>query len=121
MVDLYLKAESEADMKAALPWAVNENGEWITATHQWALDPVGAIVKTPAVLLFDPPSVAPLEYGVGDDDDGEGEPVTITVIAEATYAPGYHANLRLLDDTLTQLVPDEIVIAAPSSPARVWA
>ncbi|MGE5515076.1 MAG: hypothetical protein ACM31D_04570 [Bacteroidota bacterium] len=115
MIDLYLKAQSEAAMKAALPWMVNSDGEWITANHQWAFDPVGLIVQTHATL------------------DAAGN-----VVANAVFHPGWHANLRLLDEASARLhegkdyclgarevnadgSPGPVLFGdPPSNPARVW-
>ena len=97
MIDIFLKAATEAELKDALPWLVNQDGEWIRAAHQWALDPIGDIMLTP-------PTYGP--------DMCEETP--------AAVSPGYHANLRLLDEALADQVPASVQIAV-NSPSRVWA
>lgn len=99
-MNLYLRAEDEAQAKAALPWLLDVDGNWIMATHQWALDPVGRIVDQPAVFA------SPFE----------------SPISEATYVPGWHLNIKLLDeDLLPVLQSTGLLIDAPETPARNWA
>lgn len=100
MLDLCLRADSEAALKAAIPFAVSAEGEWIVASHQWAFDPIGAVVATPVV------------YDLGT--------IPPSVVSEAVMADGWHANLRLLDDALAGQVPEAVRIT-PNSPSRVWA
>lgn len=97
MLDLCLRADSEAALKAAIPFAVSAEGEWIVASHQWAFDPIGAVVVTPAVLGL------------------EGE-----VVEPAVLDARFHANLRLLDAMIEPFVPIEMRVA-PLTPSRVWA
>lgn len=85
-------------MKASLPWLVNADGDWIVASHQWALDPIGTIIAAPAVL-----------------------DANFNTVTEATFVLGWHANLRLLDEGLAEIVPAEVQIPAPATPCRVWA
>ncbi len=98
MQDLYIRAASEADAKAALPAFVDAAGHWRLTTAQWAFDPLGALVDQPAVF--------------------EG----MLVVSEATWLPGWHANLRLLDDALLPLLQaSTLLIDTPASPSRLWA
>ncbi len=99
MLDLFLRATSETELKAALPGFVNADGDWITASHQWALDPIGTLVTAPAEV------------------DAVG-----AVTTPATVDGRFHVNLRLLDDSLLSSVPSGLVIdPAPLTPSRVWA
>ncbi|WP_374764271.1 hypothetical protein [Yunchengibacter salinarum] len=99
--DYYLHADSEADMATALPWArtVDDEGApvWRTRGPGWALEVAVPVVETPATI---------------DTDTGE-------VIAPASLAPGFHANLRT-DGTFAETVPDTL-ITTPATPQRVWA
>lgn len=97
MLDLCLRADTEAALKAAIPFVVNAEGEWIVASHQWALDPIGAVVVTPAIL------------------GPEG-----AVVEPAVLDGRFHANLRLLDPALAGEVPAAVQITV-TTPSRVWA
>lgn len=97
MLDLFLRAADEASLKAALPDFLNEEGNFLTSNHQWALDLIGPVTTTNAVL----------------DLDGN-------VTAPAVVDERFHANLRLIDEALAPLVPDAIKITV-NSPRRVWA
>lgn len=99
MIDLYLRAESEAEAKAALPDFVDAEGNWRLTAAQWAFDPLGQLIDQPAVW------------------NGPGE-----LVAGAAYLPGWHANLRLLDENLLPVLEASLLlIAPPASPARLWA
>lgn len=95
MIDLYLRAESEAALIAALPM-FREDGHWITASHAHALDVIGTFY-TPVEL----------------DADGK-------IVGGGEALPGYHANLRLIDEGLADQIPAEIIVT-PETPMRVWA
>jgi len=99
MIDLFLRADSEAALVEALPMFL-QDGKWITDTHAYSLDIIGALYE-PAVV----------------ESDG-------TVSRDAVLLPGFHANLRLNDgpdrDMLAAMVPDEIKVT-PAQPMRVWA
>ena len=101
MISLPLRAESEAALAEALPFArsTDETGApcWIDYTHDYALDRIGPVVTTP---------------GVYDEDGAEITPPVIN--------PAYHANLRCTPE-IAALVPAEIAIPAPAYPKRVWA
>ena len=74
MLDLYIHAATEAAAKAALPALLDAEGNWCLGSHRWCFDPVGAVVDTPASF------------------DAAGN-----LLAAATFLPGWHGNLRLLD------------------------
>jgi len=100
--DLYLRADSESALAVAMPWFRREDA-WVTASHHHALDLIGPITTTPAIL----------------DENGE-------VVTPAMIDGRYHANLRLFGDH-----PDREAILAgleavridpePATPSRVWA
>ncbi len=96
MIDLFLRADSESALAAALPFLRDSEG-WISAGHEHALDVIGPVVVTPAAV------------------DGEGN-----VAADAVLDGRCHANLRC-SQMIADQVPAEVVIAAPATPARVWA
>ena len=94
MTDLYLKFTDEAQAKAVLAFAVRD-GEWVNASHDWALDPVGIVTLTPGVY----------------DEDGEVEP--------PVFADGWHVNIRVLTPgSIPDLSAYEV---HPTHPRRVWA
>lgn len=97
MIILYLRADTEDGLKAALPWALSPDGEWVMASHRYDLDLIGRMMLSPPAM------------------DAAG-----TVTAEAEFDPGYHANLTLLDPALEPLVPADVRIAV-TNPLRVWA
>ena len=99
MTDLYLRAADEAALKTALPWLLDAEGNWLTASHRWAFDPVGPIATSPATT----------------DEQG-------TLLTAPVFDSRFHANLRLLDETLAGDVPAEMIVAPePATPTRVWA
>ena len=108
--DICLRAENEADLKAALPWAVwqyeedegPEIGEWRTSGEGYALDLIGAIQTADAIM--------------GEPDPETGEALVET---PAQWDDRYHANLRLIDG----FAPDvpEGVIVHPTQQRRVFA
>jgi hypothetical protein len=98
MTTIYLRAATEADMKAALPFAVTD-GEWVTYTHDWAIDLIGPMVVTPAVM--------------GGTVD---EPVIVT---PAVIDTGFHANLSFLRGFSAEI--DTAIIITPANPKRRWA
>ena len=115
MRDYCLRAETEAALKAALPFAVSTEdetvngvvtrpaGSWITsAPGVYALDLIGALVVEDAV------------FGEPDPETGEREILTPAVMDE-----GFHANLRCLGDFAPEI--DAGLIVTPSNPRRVWA
>jgi len=97
MIDIYLRADTEADMIAALPWARGEAG-WITGGDGWALDVIGPVVTSPG------------EY----DEDG-------TEIVAPVVDGRFHANLRLAAPGAVPDVPDDVIVSPePQSPTRRW-
>lgn len=115
MTDYCLRAETEAALKAALPFAVSTEdetvngvvtrpaGSWITsAPGVYALDLIGPMIVEDAVY--------------GDPDPETGEPVILT---PAVVGSGYHANLRCLGEFAPDI--DAGLIVTPENPRRVWA
>ena len=94
MTDLILRFPDDATAAGTLPQfrGVDPDGNptWLTASHQHALDPIGPMVLTPAVV----------------DDQG-------TVTTPATVDDGFHVNL-ILDGH-----PDEAAILAAVEPYRI--
>lgn len=119
--DFYIKLASEADMPTALAAFYrqdtttevdDETGEetvvnvgdayLVTTTHDYAIDVVGVIYRPTGETLV--------------DADGNE-------YAETAPLDGWHLNIRLLNDTMREVVEE---IAAeygvlPNTPARVWA
>lgn len=95
MTTIRLRAESEAALIEALPWA-RQDGGWVLATHQWALDVIGPIVTTP---------------GTYDEDFVELTPP----ITDSRF----HANLMLLGGFAPE-IPDGLIVT-PSNPLREFA
>lgn len=99
MRDLYIHADSEAAAKAALPDLLDAAGNWRLSSPRWCFDPVGAVVAVPASF----------------DADGN-------LLLAASFLPGWHGNLRLLDESLLPVLEASgLLIAAPATPARLWA
>ena len=105
--DVYLRADTEADLKAALPWAVHQAdvpdgpdaGDWKRGEPGlYALDPIGPVVTTGAVM---------------DPEDPE------VVITPTVVDTGYHANLRLIG-AFSPDIPEAVIIV-PTAPRRVFA
>jgi len=98
MIDLYLKADTEADMNAALisaGLAYEEDGA-LHAAFGTSLDVIGPITRT-----------------IGHDENGD--PITETF-------PEWHVNVRcsgLLPEVEAQIEPLKII--PPNHPYRVWA
>ena len=93
MIDLYLKAATEADMNAALLAAGMIDAEGLP-TDGVSLDVIGPIVK--------------MDYSV--------EPPV-----EIDY-PEWHVNVRSYDLTEEQLAElTDVIITPPELPFRVWA
>jgi hypothetical protein len=107
MIDLYLKAASQAAaFTALLPLGIaveeGETARWIAADERFALDAAIPVIETPETF------------------DGEGTPLT-----PAIFEPGFFLNVRLTPAgaslaaalALTGLVLDP----PPATPARLWA
>ena len=99
--DICLRADTEADLKAALPWAV-EDGVWRTSGEGYALDLIGPIQTTDAIM--------------GEPDPETGEALVET---PAEFDNRFHANLRLVDGFAPD-VPEGVIIH-PSQQRRVFA
>lgn len=94
MIDLFLRADTEADMKAAVPFLLDEDGNWHHDTLQFSVSVVGVI----------PPELDE-EGAVVKPRDGS-----------------FHVNVRMVDGSILDFFPEEITIApTPSTPIRVWA
>ena len=110
-VTRYLRADDEAAMKAALPWAVVQDdqdealtaGVWIEYGPGWWLH----IIGSPLMVKDAVP---------GEPDPETGEP---TIAEPAEYDIGFHANLYTGPD-FAHGVPDELVVH-PNNPRRVRA
>jgi len=97
MLALYIHAPSEAAAKAALGSFLDPEGNWIAATHRWVFNPAGFIVDEPAVF------------------GGH------MLISEVSFVPGWHANIRLLDEALAAKVEASgLPIPLSETPVRVW-
>ena len=102
MTDLYLRAESESALMAALTAAgliaLDDQGEVrpVLASHRHALAVLGTLYR-------------PGRYGPGGE-----------ILAAPEPLPGYHANLRWLEDGQP---PAELLALAvyPATPSVVWA
>jgi hypothetical protein len=89
---IYLRFPDEAAAKQALAPYVDPGGNWITASHEHALDPVGTIYA-PGTL------------------DGQGNQLTLPV-AQA----GWHVNLQ---GAVPEAASAYII--TPATPRRVFA
>lgn len=99
--DIYLRADTEAELKAALPWAVDD-GDWVLASPDHALDLIGPVMTADAVM--------------GEPDPETGEPVIET---PPVFDTGFHANLRCIGGFAPE-IPAELIVR-PKHPRRVWA
>ncbi len=99
-LDLYLRADTEADLIAALPFARwtddDEIAHWNRDADEWALDLIG-----------------PMMVSAGTYDEA-GDELTPPVIDNR-----FHANMRC-SEAIAALVPEAIQVA-PDNPRRVWA
>lgn len=94
MQDLFLRANTEADMKAAVPFLLDTDGNWHHDTLQFSVSVIGSI----------PPELDENDEVIKPGDDG------------------FHVNVRLVDLWLLDQFPAAIVIAPePETPIRVWA
>lgn len=99
MIDLYLRAATEAAMAAAIPFArtSDEFGErWIEADTDFALCVVGPVVVGP---------------GMYDDNGQEILPPDVDT--------RFHVNLRCTE-AIAALVPNAVIVT-PENPSMVWA
>ena len=98
MIDLCLRANTESALAAALPW-LRDGDRWVTSGPNWALDLIGPVETSSAVLGL-----------------AAGE---IVETAPAVMDERCHANLRCMPE-MAQRVPPEIIVT-PTSPSRVFA
>lgn len=99
MIDLYLRADTEAGLIAACPFLRGPDDFWITGTADYALSIIGPVVTTPGTY------------------DDEGEELTPPVVDAR-----FHANLRCTE-AIAALVPPEVIVnpdPEPHHPVRVW-
>lgn len=93
MQDLFLRANSEAEMKAAVPLLLDTEGNWHHDTLQFSVSVIGVI----------PPEL---------DEGGE-------VVKPGD--DGFHVNVRIADLSMVGQFPEEIIInPLPATPVRVW-
>ena len=104
LTPVYLRAEDEAAMRAAIPWALDADGEWQAYGEGWSLSIVGS-----------PLLVREADFGAADP---EADPAPIPD-TPAEYDTGFHANLYT-GPGFAHDVPDEIVVH-PTNPRRVRA
>ena len=99
--DLYLVADTEAEMIAAIPFArgMDGNGSWLTNGPGFSCCALGPICTSPAVL--------------GPD---------MTVITPAVMDERFHVNLSLfgLGNDLLATIPPAVIVS-PNNPRVVWA
>jgi hypothetical protein len=94
MTDLFLRTTTEQDLRNACPFLLDEDGDWHHDTLQFSVSVIGSI----------PPELDENEEVVKPGDDG------------------FHVNVRLVDLSLLDQFPAEILIAPePETPIRVWA
>lgn len=93
-MDIYLRAETEADMHAALAFMRDDDG-WIDSPL-YSIDVIGPVVMAPAEI------------------DVDGNEVTPAVIDNR-----FHLNLRC-EPSVADQIPDDIK-CTQAAPMRVWA
>lgn len=101
MMDLCFRFTSEENAKEQLAQFVDDQGDWVTASHSHALDIIGSIYRSGPVDINDPEAFVP--------------PIML---------PGFHINLRIwgqLEETVGGTLSQSTYIVHPSTPARVWA
>ncbi|MEN0652367.1 MULTISPECIES: hypothetical protein [Hyphobacterium] len=115
MTDYCLRAETEAALKGALPFAVLAEDE---TSEGVVIRPAGSwIAHKPGLYALDligPLIVEDATFGEPDPETGEAEMLTPPVVDE-----GFHANLRTIGDFAPEI--DPALIVTPSNPRRVWA
>ena len=102
MTDLYLRTTDEQELIDSLSFArgvdEDDDGIWITGSHNYSLDIIGNLYNDDGVF----------------DSNGE-------VITPATKLSGFHANL-CCTEAIADLVPAAIqVTPKPNKLKRVWA
>jgi len=93
-MDIYLHAETEAEMHAALAFMRDDDG-WIDSP-MYSIDVIGPVVLTTSVI------------------DADGNEVTPAVIDDR-----FHVNLRC-EPSIADQIPNDIK-HTPDAPMRVWA
>jgi hypothetical protein len=93
MIDLYLKADTEAEMIAALLAAGVINDEGFPVSGM-SVDHIGPFMRVTG-------------------HDADGEPIMVLF-------PDWHTNLRLMEDIDTSALL-AYIIDTPTTPHRVWA
>lgn len=100
-MDLCFRFTSEENAKEQLAQFVDDQGEWVTASHSHALDIIGTIYKPVPTDSNDPEAFVP--------------PIKLD---------GFHVNLRIWGDA-ENMVADKLskseYVVNPKTPARVWA
>lgn len=99
-VTFYLKADSEADLRATLPdWMKTQSGDLpLTDGIRHALDWFGTLVH----------------------EDAELDPETGEMLADPVITPGFHANLRLKSTALPESLEAFVIDPVPSFPKRCF-
>lgn len=95
MIDIHLRADTEADLAAAVPFAHDDEHGWLTSGDGYALDLIGPLVT---------------QQGTYDDDGNEISPPEVDA--------RFHANLRC-SENVAAIVPSSVVVT-PDQPKRVW-
>lgn len=113
--DVCLCAPTEAELKAALPFAVRgedevHKGEVIAAAGDWVTDRPGEY----SLDLIGPLTIADAVRAPFDEATGR-----CGVAAPPQVNPGFHANLRLVG-TFAPEIPSEVIVT-PATPRRTWA
>lgn len=99
MTPLYLRADTEADLRAACPFLLDDEGNWHKDTAQFSFAIIGPI----------PPLYA---------TDETGEPGEMLKAGDGRF----HANLLVVDPAIIDLIPAELLInPEPDSPVMGWA
>lgn len=102
MIDFYLKLDNEAAMSTVLSDFYDEEGEFVSNTNDYAIDVVGVLHEPTGVTLT-------------SDFEGIQYP-------EMQAIPGWHVNIRLLNETFKQTVESLNTLhgVSPESPKRIW-
>lgn len=101
MIDFYLKLDNEAAMSTVLSDFYNEDNEFVPNTSDYAIDVVGVLHEPTGSILT---TSEGLEY------------------YNMQAIPGWHVNIRLLNDTVRETVESLNTLhgVSPESPKRIW-
>ena len=101
MTDYYLKLTNEASMATVLSAFYDEEGEFVSNTCDYSIDVVGILHEPTGNTLTDEEGI---EY------------------PEMQAIPGWHVNIRLLNDTVRETVESLNTLhgVSPESPKRIW-